>query len=205
MIFLILGGSLLIGGSVLTLGLAIRYRSKRWISLFLFFTFLLFAGASSGFATFVFRYRIGVYHFVHQRLELRDLYDPIVDEPFPFWEAGYSKTYSLDAKYSDIYSIEMLFSGEGVSKREKLNERIKVEFFWQDHMVLENEIAGIFLWPNGKKHFDLQRSRLMDFDIPLDGKYKKELSVRMTVLEADQILKKYEDSLRLVIKVSSRP
>ena len=46
---------------------------------------------------------------------------------------------------------------------------------------------------------------LFKFDIPLQGKYTNDLSVKLTVLEPDQEIKKFNDSIKLYIRVSSTP
>ena len=46
---------------------------------------------------------------------------------------------------------------------------------------------------------------LIDFEIPLLEKYENEIKVKLTVLKADEKLKKYADSTKLFIGVSPLP
>jgi hypothetical protein len=46
---------------------------------------------------------------------------------------------------------------------------------------------------------------LMSFEIPLLGRYKNDISIRISVLEPDQELKIYGNSIMLYIAVSATP
>jgi hypothetical protein len=149
---------------------------------------------------------VGVRHLVHLAVPPGDLYEPIVVDAFPFWESGFSKSYSLNPKYMDIYEAGLLSTDENLSSKEKFTGTVKVEFLWQGKTISEYEItsiqSGVYA---GKDMARYKKASLMSFAMPLQGKYKKDISMRMTVLKADQNLKKYGDSLQMYIAVSSSP
>ena len=160
-----------------------------------------------GMGTFVWiNYRAGIRHLVHLITQPKDLYEPIVVDAFPFWELGFSKSYSLVPKYMDIYEIGLLATDENLSSKEKFTGKVKVEFLCKDKIISEHEITaihgGVYA---GKDMTRYKKVSLMSFEMPVQGKYKKDISVRMTVLKSDQNLKKYGDSLQMYIAVSSSP
>ena len=149
---------------------------------------------------------IVVRHLVHLAVLPKDLYEPIVVDTFLFWEDGFSKSYSLNPKYMDIYEIGLLATDENLSSKEKFTGTVKVEFLWQGKVVSEYEItsfqSGVYA---GNDMTRYKKASLLSFGIPLQGKYEKDISIRMTVLEVDQNLKKYGGSLRMYIAVSASP
>jgi hypothetical protein len=149
---------------------------------------------------------VGVRHFFHLVAPPEDLYKPIVVDVFPFWERGFSKSYSLNPKYMDFYELGLLAVSGGFPSREKFDGKIKVEFFHEGKIVSEHEITsiqgGVYA---GKDMTQYKKVSLMDFEIPLQGNYKKNISIRLTVLDADRNLAKYGDSLQMYIAVSSSP
>jgi hypothetical protein len=151
----------------------------------------------------VFRIPIGVLHFIHHAIPPKDLYEPIMSDHFPLWESGFSKNYSLDPKYADIYEIGLVARDKNFSTKETFTGKVKVEFFCQGEIISEYKITsiqrGVYAGKNMKRY---KKISFMSFVIPLKGKYKKDISVRMTVLKADQNLKKYADSLEVYIAVS---
>ena len=56
---------------------------------------------------------------------------------------------------------------------------------------------------NDMNHFN--KISLFTFDIPLQKKYTKDISVKITVLEPDQELKRFGDLISLYIAVSATP
>ena len=148
----------------------------------------------------------GIRHLVHLITQPKDLYEPIVVDVFPFWESGFSKSYSLVPKYMDIYEIGLLATDENLSSKEIFTGKVKVEFLYKGKTVSEHEITsiqgGVYAGTDMTRY---KKASLMNFEMPVQGKYKKDISVRMTVLKSDQNLKKYGDSLQMYIAVSSSP
>jgi hypothetical protein len=152
------------------------------------------------------RVTAGVMHLVHLVFPPKALYEPIVVDAFPFWTEGFSKTYSLAPIHKDIYEVGLLATNVNLSSKAIFTGKVKVEFLWQDMVVSECEITaiqgGVYA---GKDMTRFRKASLMHFKVPIDGKYMTDISVRMTVLEADRNLEIYGESLQMFIGVSSSP
>jgi hypothetical protein len=141
-----------------------------------------------------------------------DLYEPIVLDEYEFWSQGYTKTYKLLPKYSDFYAIgikcqeKYIPSGYGTKTKYRFGGKLKVDFYHKDELLFSEEISGmktIGYVKNDMHH--LNSIELSYFEIPLQGKYKKDISVRLTVIEPDDYLKNYQDAIKLTIGVSTTP
>jgi len=149
---------------------------------------------------------IGIRHIFHLMIAPKDLYNPIVTDNFLFYEKGFTKTYLLHYKYQDIYEVGFLAGKEGISSKYRFKGKIQVEFFWKDNLLFKKIVDSIdtALYVKGDmtKYKEIS---LTSFEIPLQGKYKDDISITLTVLEPDQELEKYGDSIKLYIAVSARP
>ena len=149
---------------------------------------------------------IGIRHLAHLIAPPEDLYQPIVVDKFLFHEKGFTKTYSLKPKYLDIYEIGFFVGGEGITSKYKFKGKLKVEFFWKDKFLYDDVITS---WKHGlykgKDMTHLIEIALYKFNIPLEGKYKKDISVKITVLEPEESLKELSDLIELYIAVSASP
>jgi hypothetical protein len=151
-------------------------------------------------------------HFLHLIVTPEDLYDPIVYDEFLFYNKGYSKTYSLKTKYNDYYSIGIIFenrdmpSGYATNPKYTFNGKLKIEFFYKDLLVSSEIVSSYvrFLYSKNDMNY-LEKISLSVFEVPLMGKYKKDISVMVSVLEPDNELKNYADSARLYIGISGTP
>jgi len=143
-------------------------------------------------------------------LEPEDLYTPVIKESFNFWEKNFSKSYTLEAKYEDSYTISILCSdpvglpsGWGTKNKSHFNGKIKVEFFYQDNCILTDKITkekAIFYKKNDMDH--LRKIDLYFFNIPIQKKFKHHLSLKLTVIDPDSSLETYKNSLILVVGVA---
>jgi hypothetical protein len=153
-----------------------------------------------------FRLPIGVWHFSHLILPPKDLYKSIVVDVFPFWVRGFSKSYSLNPKYMDIYEIGLLSTDENFPSDEKFTGKVKVQFLSEGETVFESEMTsiqgGVYAGNDMKKY---KKISLLNFEIPFKGKFTRNLVVRLTVLEPDTNIEKYGSTLQLFIAVSSSP
>lgn len=146
---------------------------------------------------------IGIRHFVHLAVSPEGLYKPIIVDKFLFYEKGFTKTYRLKPTYLDIYEIGFSVGGEGITSKYKFREKLKVEFFWKDKFLFEDIITsqkyGVYK-EKDMGHF--KQIVLYNFDIPLQKKHTKDISIKITVLEPDEELEKFGDLIELYIKVS---
>ncbi len=149
---------------------------------------------------------IGIRHLVHLTIQPKDLYQPIIVDNFLFYEEGFTKTYFLKPKYLDIYELGFLSKKSNMHSKYKFKGKIKVEFFWKDRLVSDRIITSIDSARYDEKDMEHYKEvSLLRFEIPLRGKYKNDISIKLTVVEPDQELKKYGDSIDLYIAVSAVP
>lgn len=149
---------------------------------------------------------IGVRHFTHLILPSADLYEPIVNDEYLFWEEGFSKRYLLKPKYLDFYEIGLHSPTDRLPAIYKFQGIIKVQFFSGDNLLFEKEVSSQIacVYADGDMtHYE--KVSLLNFEIPLLGKYKNDTSVKLTVLKPDMNLKKYSNSVKMYIAVSSIP
>lgn len=149
---------------------------------------------------------IGIRHTLHLMFPPKDLFNPIIEDNFKFYEKEYSKVYKLDAKYIDFYKIGVKFKKDGISSKYKFNGKIKAEFFHKDNLLSEEMItsikSGVFLDNSMEKYKEFS---FLKFTIPLVAKHIRDISVKLTVLNPDPELEKYKDSIKLYIGVSATP
>lgn len=148
----------------------------------------------------------GIRHFYHLLVVPKDLYKPIVNDHFLFNEKGFHKTYSLNPKYFDSYDLSIVFLNKNISSKYKFSGKLLVEFLYKGGVVFK-KIADQIITAGyvGSDTSEYKEIALLTFEIPIIGKYKDNISVRITVLEPDQELEKYRDSIVLQIAVSSTP
>lgn len=149
---------------------------------------------------------IGIRHLAHLTIRPKDLYKPIVIDKFPFYKKGFTKSYRLNPKHLDIYEIGFFSDEANISSKYKFGGKIRAEFFWKGKLLF-NKIATSIDSASYIKG-DMSRYKnvcLLKFCLPLQGRYKKDISVRLTVLEPDEDIEKYKDSLKLYVAVSTVP
>jgi hypothetical protein len=149
---------------------------------------------------------VGIRHFTHLIFPPVDLYEPIVNDEYLFWEEGFSKRYLLKPKYLDIYEIGLHSPTNHLPAIYKFQGIIKVQFFSEDKLLFEKEISSQIACDyvaDDMTHY--KNVSLLNFEIPLLGKYKNDISVKLTVLKPDLNLEKYSNSLKMYIAVSSIP
>lgn len=149
---------------------------------------------------------IGLRHLGHLAFPPSDLFQPIVTDTFSLSEAGVSKTYALHPKHLDVYEIGFVSERQDIPSTYRFTGRIKVEWFHRGTLVSEQMITSIATkWDMSK---DLGRYRgmgLLTFEMPLHGKHRHDVSVRLTVVEPDPHLSQLGPALKLVIAVSGTP
>jgi hypothetical protein len=139
---------------------------------------------------------VGNRHLVHLLIPPKDLYNPIITDNFLFYKKGFSKVYFLEPKYLDFYDCGFSIDDE-ILPDYKFNGKLKFEFFWKNKRLFEEIVTQ-------PKTFGRNEVSLIHFEVPLQGKYKKDISVQVTVLEPDIELKD-KKSLKLYIAVSGTP
>ena len=160
---------------------------------------LLFMKTTKGFIPLP----MGVRHLIHRAISPEGLYEPIVTDNFLFYKKGFTRTYSLHPKYLDFYNIGFLVKNGSLSSKYKFSGKVKADFYWKNKLLFSKEITSHIsaaYSDNDLKYFS--DVLLLHFEIPFQGKYTDDISVKLTVLEPDKNLKQYGDSIRLFIGVS---
>lgn len=135
--------------------------------------------------------------FVHFVFQPDDYLDPLIVDQFMFKEKGYSKTYFLPYKYPQIYAIKMSRGKNDLLIINGLTGKLKAEFFYQDRLLFEKESTCL----DGSMSDTI--TELIEFVMPLDNKYKSDLSVTITVLEPFKELEAFDRPLFIQIGVIS--
>ena len=147
-------------------------------------------------------------HILHLAFPPEDLYEPIVIDEFLFYEKGFTRTYRLTPKYLDSYTIGLISDTQNILGGYKFSGKLKAEFFWNNKFLFEKiaiSQVSTYYADGDKKMEYLKKVFLINFDVPLKGKYKDDIDIRLTVLEPDENLKQYGDSIKIFIGVSSIP
>ncbi|MFA5144010.1 MAG: hypothetical protein WC522_07605 [Candidatus Omnitrophota bacterium] len=149
---------------------------------------------------------IGIRHLVNLTIQPKDLYTPIITDEFLFYEKGYTKTYPLIARHLDIYELGFLSWENIIPSKYRFDGKLQADFFWKDQLLFSKVITSINSGVYAEKDMaHYKEVSLLKFDIPLEGKYAKNISVRITVLEPALELKAYKDSVKFYVAVSSTP
>lgn len=168
--------------------------------IFFIMMIILLSGSNS------FCFTLKIRHFYHLFIQPKDLYEPIIEDRFPFHEKGFSKIYKLKPKYFDYYNLGISFEKNNISYKYKFNGKLLVEFFYRQKLISSSTVNKIIAgWPAEKDGSKYRKIALLNFPIPINKKYKKDISLKITVLEVDEVLKKHKNSLRLFVAVSSIP
>ncbi len=149
---------------------------------------------------------IGIRHIYHLLVAPDDLYDPIITDKFLFDKMGFQKTYTLHPKYFDLYDLSIVFLDGDISSKYKFSGKLSVEFLHKGNIVSQKIVDRIVTAGYaGKDMSKYNRIALLTYGIPIVGKFKDDISLRVTVLEVDQELKKYKNSIVLQVAVSPTP
>lgn len=139
---------------------------------------------------------------IHSFFPEKDFSQPIlIDKNFKLTEKGFSKEYCLNFKYYDSYWIGISSDKSNIPANYQFRGTIKIEFFHNNTLISEHTISSIL-----RKHYagkdlnHLSNLSLFHFEYPINNKFKNDIKIKLTVLEADLELFPYEDSLQLYIK-----
>ena len=154
----------------------------------------------------------GIWHVYHLATMPEDLFTPLFTDNFEFHTKGYSKEYDLNPKYRDIYEVSItaasniIPSGWGESKQNnnELEGKVKIELFNNNTRLLEDTATKWrrATFQTGNMNFYRSFS-LIDFPIPTKGFQIKPSKIKITVIEPYTFLEKYQDNIKLEVKVAA--
>ena len=149
---------------------------------------------------------IGYWHFYHLVFSSNRLYIPILTENFSFHTKGFSRKFKFKPKYRDFHELGYLTEDKNGFDTDKFSGKLKIEFFKNNLLIDESIVtkskSATYLGKDLEHYSDVA---IYYFVIPTRGFFLDEILVRITVLEPDKELEKYEDNLELYIRVSPVP
>ena len=167
-------------------------------------TVILFSTLLVGMKRPIFK-SVGMNHFVNLMFKPSDLFSPIVEVDCFLWKEGYSAIYPLKPKYRDFYMIGLMCSETNIPTALKFDGELLVEFLKGGQVVKSQTVSSFGPSILASKDMELCKEiSLMEFEMPLDGKYWDDVSLRVTVLKPAEMLKKYERGLKLYVAVTFR-
>ena len=133
-------------------------------------------------------------------------YEPQIVEDFRLDIKGYSKAFNLNLKYLDSYSLGITNGDIGFPEKYRFKGKLKLQFFYKNKLIREAEIEeqDIAYYMTTSPGFDYREINLAYFDIPLDHRYKNNLSLKVTVIEPDPHIAEFGKDLKIVIGVSGK-
>jgi hypothetical protein len=148
----------------------------------------------------------GLRHFYHALFVPKNLYVPIVTDNFKFNKKGFCKIYKLQPKYFDYYDLNITFLNRHISSKFKFTGKLLIEFMYKDKVVSTKMVDRISSADyDGNDMTKYKKITFLTFEIPIIKKYKEDIHLRITVIESDQELAKYNNEIKLNIAVSTIP
>lgn len=149
---------------------------------------------------------IGVRHLINTIIVPKDLYNPIVEDRFLFYLKGYEKAYDLKPKYLDVYELGFSVGDRGIDSKYRFKGCLRAVFYSGNKAIYECSISSQkSAWYMKEDMTRYKSISLLTFSVPIKGKYVNDLKVKLTVLEPDVQLEKYQDQIKLHIAVSGIP
>ena len=195
---------------------AIKEKPKRWgLSLIVFVLPILVVSSIKLIKGFV-PVPVWLRHACYSIWAPADLCQPIKRDNFSFSQKGFTRTYPLRPKYLGTYCIGAVCESRTVPMPNRVPNRdvwslfdgvLRAEFYWKDKFLFERVLSGQRIasittgsYESGddEMHY-IDKVGFVWFDIPLDGKYINDITVKLTVLKPYEKLATYEDSMLLFI------
>ncbi|MFC1809856.1 hypothetical protein ACFL3D_07100 [Candidatus Omnitrophota bacterium] len=151
---------------------------------------------------------IGIRHLLHLAIGAPNLFKPILKVNYDFSEVGEVKKYELKPFYSDVYEVgimaedKCLPSGWEKGEGYAFTGRLKVDLFHKDKLIYSREITqsrGGVIYDGDMNYF--KKVSLIDFDVPFAGKYKHNLTMKVTTLQKDTYLCNNKEAVYLYVGV----
>ena len=140
--------------------------------------------------------------FVTKIIPSRQFHKLVVMEPFSFEQKGFARTYLLNPRYMDVFTVGFFSVNGELPSNYVFNGKIKMEYSWGPKMRFEQLItSGSVTQPLKQDVIKRRKVVLKNFDLRLRENYNDNIKITLTVLSADPILKKYKGALRVYIEV----
>jgi hypothetical protein len=125
---------------------------------------------------------------------------------FDFSQKGYSEKHLLMPKYYGVYALGVDCKEGGISSQYKYKGELQAEFFSNKKLIFKKTTTAIVSAQHAAGGLAKYRSlSLMNFDIPFQGEYEDDLSIKFTVLKVDTELKRLGARCELFSAMDARP
>lgn len=143
---------------------------------------------------------MGLRHFFNVIFYSRDLCEPIITDNFLFGQKGFTKTYVLQPKYLDYYEVNIFSEKENIPITFNFKGKLEIVVIHKNKVIFKDiscsELAGYFSSKDPSNY--IKRIAFTRFSLP----YKKDVSLRVTVLEPIEGLETFRDSIGLSVSVT---
>lgn len=149
---------------------------------------------------------LGFRHVYHLLTLPNDLFQPIQERKFNFYEAGYTERFELTPKYFDSYCIGYKAIAGTIPSSILFDGEVRADFFYKDTIVQTKESKVVYCVRDTQFRDSGQYTGccFMEFDLPLDNKHLQDVSVRLTVIKPSKNLVPYQDNIELEVSVSGK-
>lgn len=171
--------------------------------------YLIFYRLTMGF----FPQSIGTRHTLNMMTRPNDLYNPIVLDSFNLNEQGLSRSYELHPKYLDFYIVGIRRKNldansnepfSALAKKYSYNGEVLIEILLYEKVLLSQKVSSSQeVWQSDDRQSVC--IALLKFEIPIQGKYKDDLQLRITALKSDPQIEQIKETPELFVQVSSIP
>jgi hypothetical protein len=136
----------------------------------------------------------------------KDLYVAQVSEDFNLQERGFSKTFLLNPKHIDKYSVGITNGEIGFPEDYEFSGKLLIQYYHDNNIVFEQEITKQDVaWDMAGEKRRFKEITLSYFDVPINDKYKDDISIKATVIDPDVKVGEFVKNLKIVIGVSATP
>jgi hypothetical protein len=145
-------------------------------------------------------------HLLHCAFPPDDLYVPIATNSISLHVKGATTEFRFTPKYKDTYEVGLFAVGDPIPATYKFSGKIYIEFILSGERISSQTVTNFSSGTYVGKDMNHYSSRgLCSFDVPLQGQSMDEITIKVSVLKADQEFEKFKDKIKGWIRVSPVP
>lgn len=184
-------------------------RRRECLSLFLLVVpFVLMGGVVALLWT---NYRYETLGLIYYVFPPNDIHKPIVLEPFPLWEEGFSRVYNFSPRYLNRYQIGYFLEGQNLAAQDQFSGKLRIDLLLNGETILSREVnstkGGLYAGINGS-NMAYKSFYLLAFSIPekmMKRELRDDIAIKVTVLDADRKLEKFDGALKGFVSIKTLP
>ena len=145
-------------------------------------------------------------HLLHLASPPDDLYIPVATNSIALHSKGATTEFSFNPKYKDTYEVGIFAVGDPIPATYKFSGEIRIEFIQAGETISSQTVTNFSSgWYAGNSMDHYKSRAFCSFDVPLQGRSKDKITVRIHVLKPDQEFEKFKDKVRAWVRVSPIP